>query len=53
MIQTKLKTNNIIGKFKTTLSVENLNGKELTFALFGDGGGTFSKTFKLLPQDVL
>lgn len=50
----KIKTKyNVIGKFKTTLKVENLNGKELTFTLFGDGGKTFSKTFELLPQEVL
>lgn len=50
----KIKTKyNVVGKFKTTLKVENLNGKELTFTLFGDGGNTFSKTFELLPQEVL
>ena len=50
----KIKTKyNVVGKFKTILKVENLNGKELTFALFGDGGKTFSKTFELLPQEVL
>ena len=50
----KIKTKyNVVGKFKTTLKVENLNGKELTFILFGDGGKTFSKTFELLPQEVL
>ena len=50
----KIKTKyNVIGKFKTTLKVENLNGKELTFTLFGDGGKTFSKTFELSPQEVL
>lgn len=50
----KIKTKyNVIGKFKTTLNVENLNGKELTFTLFGDGGETFSKIFELLPQEVL
>lgn len=50
----KIKTKyNILGKFKTTLKVENLQGKELTFVLFGDGGKTFSKTFELLPQEVL
>lgn len=50
----KIKTKyNIIGKFKTTLNVENLNGKELTFTLFGDGGKTFSKTFELLSKEVL
>lgn len=50
----KIKTKyNIVGKFKTILKVENLKGKELTFALFGDGGKTFSKIFELLPQEVL
>ncbi len=50
----KIKTKyNIVGKFKTALKVENLNGKELVFALFGDGGKTISKTFELLPQEVL
>ncbi|MBQ7351727.1 MAG: HNH endonuclease [Clostridia bacterium] len=50
----KIKTKyNVVGKFKTSLNVENLNGKELTFTLFGDGGKTFSKTFELLPQEVL
>ena len=50
----KIKTKyNVVGKFKTILKVENLNGKELTFALFGDGGKTFSKIFELLPQEVL
>lgn len=50
----KIKTKyNIIGKFKTTLKVEDLIGDELTFILFGDGGKTFSKSFKLLPQEVL
>ena len=50
----KIKTKyNVVGKFKTILKVENLKGKELTFALFGDGGKTFSKIFELLPQEVL
>ena len=50
----KIKTKyNVVGKFKTALKVENLNGKELAFALFGDGGKTISKTFELLPQEVL
>lgn len=44
---------NVVGKFSTTLKVENLEGKELTFALFGEGGKTLSKTFELLPQEVL
>jgi len=50
----KIKTKyNIISNFKTALKVENLNGKELTFALFGDGGKTISKTFELLSQEVI
>ena len=50
----KIKTKyNVVGKFRTTLKVENLNGKELTFVLFGDGGKTMSKIFELIPQEVL
>lgn len=50
----KIKTKyNVIGKFVTTLKVENLNGKELFFILLGDNGQTISKTFGLLPQEVL
>ena len=50
----KIKTKyNVVGKLKTTLKVDNLTGKELTFALFGDGSKTFSKIFELLPQEVL
>lgn len=50
----KIKTKyNVVGKFKTTLKVENLRGKELTFVLYGDGGQTISKIFELLPQEVL
>lgn len=49
----KIKTNyNVVGKFKTTLKVENLKGNKLTFVLFGDGGKTMSKIFELLPQEV-
>lgn len=44
---------NVVGNFSIMLKVENLEGKELTFALFGEGGKTFSKTFELLPQEVL
>ena len=50
----KIKTKyNVIGKFVTTLKVENLNGKELFLILLGDNGQTISKTFELLPQEVL
>lgn len=50
----KIKTNyNVVGKFKTMLKVENMNGKTLTFTLFGDGGQTSSKAFELLPEEVL
>ncbi len=50
----KIKTKyNVVGKFITKFKVEDLNGRELTFVLFGDGGKTFSKTFELLPQEVL
>ena len=44
---------NLVGKFRTFLNVENLQGKELSFTLFGEGGSTSSKTFELLPQEVL
>ena len=50
----KIKTKyNVIGRFKTMLKVENLNGKELKFNLYGDGGKTLSKTFELFPQEVI
>ncbi len=50
----KIKTKyNVVSKLKTMLKVENLNGKELKFVLYGDGGKTLSKTFELLPQEVL
>ncbi len=50
----KIKTKyNVVGKFKTTLKVEELNGKELFFVLFGDGGKIVSKIFELLPQEAL
>lgn len=41
------------GEFNTTLKVENLNGKEIYFILVGDNGQIKSKTFELLPQEVL
>lgn len=50
----KIKTKySVVGRFKTMLKVENLNGKELKFNLYGDGGKTLSKTFELLPQEVI
>ena len=50
----KIKTKyNTVWKFSTMLNVQNLEGKALTFALFGEGGKTLSKTFELLPQEVL
>ncbi len=50
----KIKTKyNVIGPFFTTLKVENLNGKSLNFKLLGIGGETISKTFEILPQEVL
>ena len=50
----KIKTKyNVIGEFVTNLKVENLNGKEIYFILLGDIGQTKSKTFGLLPQEVL
>lgn len=50
----KIKTKyNIIGQFDTILKVENLDGKEIYFILIGDNGRSTSKTFELLPQEVL
>ena len=50
----KIKTKyNVIGEFVANLKVENLEGKELYFILLGDNGLTISKTFGLLPQEVL
>lgn len=49
----KIKTNyNVVGKFKTTLKVENMTGRKLFCILMGDGGKTMSKIFELLPQEV-
>ena len=50
LIKTKY---NIIGVFSTVFKVENLNGKNLKFKLFGDGGQTTSKIFELLSQEVI
>lgn len=50
----KIKTAyNVIWRFKTEIKVENLNGRELTFIIYGDGGKTLSKLFELLPQEVI
>jgi len=50
----KIKTKyNVVGRFRTALKVENLNGKELTFALFGDGGKTLSKKFELTQKEMI
>lgn len=50
----KIKTKyNVIGEFNTSLKVEDLYGKKICFILYGDNGYTTSKTFELLPQEVL
>ncbi|MCL2255573.1 MAG: hypothetical protein FWC11_01795, partial [Firmicutes bacterium] len=38
---------NVVGKFTTTLKVENIEGKHLLFRLVGDGGKTYSHVFDL------
>ena len=50
----KIKTKyNTAGLFTTELKVKNLIGKYLKFKLIGIGGETISKSFELLPQEVL
>lgn len=50
----KLKTKyHNAGLFKTELKVKNLTGKQLNFKITGIGGETTSKTFELLPLEVL
>ncbi len=44
---------NVVGEFKTIFSVENLIGNEINFILYGDGGKTISKSFRILSQEVL
>lgn len=44
---------NVVGEFRTMFKVENIEGKKLSFVLKGDGGETYSKTFELLPQEML
>ena len=50
----KIKTRyNTAGLFTTELKVKSLIGKNLKFKLIGIGGETISKTFELLPLEVL
>lgn len=44
LIKTKY---NVVGKFTTTFSVEDLEGSKLRFRLIGDGGQTYSEIFGL------
>ena len=39
---------NVVGKFTTTLKVEDLRGKKLRFRLTGEGGETYSEMFELV-----
>lgn len=50
----KIKTKyNTAGLFATELKVKNLIGKNLKFKIIGIGGETISKSFEILPQEVL
>ena len=50
----KIKTKyNKIGMFETKTSVQDLLGFKYKFKLIGDGGEILSKSFELLPQEVL
>lgn len=49
-IKTKYHT---AGLFVTELKIKNLIGKQLNFKLTGIGGETISKSFELVPQEVL
>lgn len=50
----KIKTKyNVIGKWSTTFSVENLQGNPLYFKLTGDGGEITSKKFALSSAEVI
>ncbi len=44
---------NVIGPFATKLKIKEIIGKNLKFKLVGIGGETISKTFEVLPQEVL
>lgn len=51
---TKIKTKyNVIGPFVTSFKVQDLTGKQLKFKLTGIGGETISKTFGLIPMEVI
>lgn len=39
---------NVVGRFTTTFSVEDLEGSKLRFRLIGDGGQTYSEIFGLV-----
>ena len=50
----KIKTKyNTAGLFTAEFKVKNLIGKNIKFKIIGIGGETVSKTFELLPQEVL
>lgn len=50
----KIKTKyNVVGKFITTLKLENLEGSQLSFILTGNGGQTQSRKFAISPKEVL
>lgn len=50
----KIKTKyNVIGLFTTKFKVKDLIGKKLKFKLTGIGGETISKSFEILPKEVL
>ncbi len=50
----KVKTKyNVVGLFTINIKVKNLFGKRLFFKVIGKGGETISKTFELIPQEVL
>lgn len=44
---------NIVGQFTTDIKVKNLIGKLLKFKLMGNGGEIVSKSFELLPLEVI
>lgn len=50
----KIKTKyNVVGKFVTTLKLENLEGSQLNFILTGNGGQLLSKKFAISSKEVL
>lgn len=44
---------NVVGNFVTQIKVAGMTGRKLSFVLTGDGGETLSKTFELIPQEVI